>query len=203
MQEKILQLAYNSFKSLGLRAVTVDYICSGLGISKKTFYQYFENKDSLVDLMIEREMAKMTSDYTKAYQESENAIDEIFHSMAFANKDIEDLNPIFIHDLKKYHADAYSKFMNHFNILHSNVIRDNIIRGVTEGLYRNGLNIETLVIFRVQSLFVAFDQQLFPKERFTLLHVTHTILENFLFGIATKEGFNKIQEYKKLYNNII
>jgi AcrR family transcriptional regulator len=203
VQEKILQVAYKSFKSIGIKAVTMDSICTELSISKKTFYQFYENKDALVDTMICSEMQRSSRECIQAFEQSENAIDEIFLSMSYANKDINDLNPILIHDLKKYYPEAYNKFMGHFHILYKDVIRNNIQRGVKEGLYREGLNIEILTSFRLQSMFVAFDQQIFPKEEFSLLEVTHTILENFLFGIVTQQGLQKIQEYKQKYKNIL
>ena len=82
VQEKILQVAYKSFKSIGIKAVTMDSICAELSISKKTFYQFYENKDALVDTMICSEMQRSSRECIQAFEQSENAIDEIFLSMS-------------------------------------------------------------------------------------------------------------------------
>jgi TetR/AcrR family transcriptional regulator, cholesterol catabolism regulator len=203
LQEKILHTSYNLFKPLGIRAVTIEYLCTQLRISKKTFYQYFENKDVVVDLVVTNMISLIMEECSEAIQDSTNAIDEIFLSLAFANKDLQDMNPIFLHDLDKYHHDTYEKFMLHFHEFHHDVIEKNIRRGIHEGLYRDGLNIEILTKFRLHTIFMCFDQTIFPKEKFNLIDVTHQLLENFLFGIATKEGFNTIQEYKKKYKDTL
>jgi TetR/AcrR family transcriptional regulator, cholesterol catabolism regulator len=203
VQEKIVDTSFNLFKSLGFRAVTVEYLCAQLRISKKTFYQYFENKEEVVDLVVSNMISQIMDECREAIQDSSNAIDEIFLSLAFANKDLQDMNPIFLHDLSKYHNESYDKFMVHFHEFHHDVIEKNIRRGVQEGLYRDGLNIEILTKFRLHTIFMCFDQNIFPKEKFNLLDVTHQLLENFLFGIATKEGFNTIQEYKKKYKDTL
>ncbi len=203
VQEKILNTSYHLFKSLGIRAVTIEYLCAQLGISKKTFYQYFINKDVVVDIVVSNKMKTNLEECSGAIQDSANAIDEIFLTLAFANKDLQDMNPIFLYDLKKYHQDTYAKFMTHFQEFNHDIITKNMARGVQEGLYRDGLNIEILTKFRLHTIFMCFDQNIFPKEKFQLIDVTHQLLENFLFGIATKEGFNTIQEYKKKYKDTL
>jgi TetR/AcrR family transcriptional regulator, cholesterol catabolism regulator len=203
VQEKILKVSYNLFKTLGVRAVTIEYLCAQLGISKKTFYLYFENKDVLVDMVVSTKSLEHIKECKFAIEGAENAIDEVFQSMTHANKDLQNMNPIFLHDLNKYHHESYEKVMKQVVDLNHDIISDNIHRGIREGLYREGINIEILTVFRLQCMFMGFDQNVFPKDQFSLLDVTHQILENFLFGIATKEGFNTIQEYKKKYKNTL
>ena len=48
MKDQILTKAPEMFLTLGFKSVTMDDIASEIGISKKTIYQHFSNKDSLV-----------------------------------------------------------------------------------------------------------------------------------------------------------
>ena len=48
MKDQILEKATEMFLTLGFKSVTMDDIASEMGISKKTIYQHFSNKDSLI-----------------------------------------------------------------------------------------------------------------------------------------------------------
>jgi len=54
-QQRILAYASRIFYERGIRKITVEELCAGIGISKRTFYKYFANRDALVEtLMFER-----------------------------------------------------------------------------------------------------------------------------------------------------
>ena len=48
MKDQILIKATDMFLTLGYKSVTMDDIAAEMGISKKTIYQHFSNKDALV-----------------------------------------------------------------------------------------------------------------------------------------------------------
>jgi len=54
-RQRILAYASRIFYERGIRKITVEELCVGIGISKRTFYKYFANRDELVEtLVIER-----------------------------------------------------------------------------------------------------------------------------------------------------
>jgi AcrR family transcriptional regulator len=54
-RRRIMQFAEQIFHDRGFRGVTVEEICGGLGMSKRTFYKYFANRDALaLAIMMER-----------------------------------------------------------------------------------------------------------------------------------------------------
>src|SRR6202000_2790704 len=57
VKERILSKAADLFMRYGIRSITMDEIASQLGISKKTIYQFFTDKDDLVSAVIEREIS--------------------------------------------------------------------------------------------------------------------------------------------------
>ncbi|MEO6358138.1 MAG: TetR/AcrR family transcriptional regulator, partial [Ferruginibacter sp.] len=59
--ERIQQKAHGLFMQFGLRSVSMDDIANSLGISKKTIYLYFADKDELVDAVVESEFQKNES----------------------------------------------------------------------------------------------------------------------------------------------
>ncbi len=199
IKDRILHKALELFTKYGFRAVTIEEICSQLGISKKTLYMYYEDKDSLVDNCIEIDMQNSKSDCSIAVEMSENAVDEIFITLEFITQEFKDLNPIVMHDLKKFYPSTYEKLTNHINNYYYNIIKNNLDKGIKEGYYRNDLDVDVLTKFRLRTIEMGFDLTLFPSEKYNLLKVTQTLLEHFLFGIVTIEGLKLINEYKSRY----
>jgi hypothetical protein len=77
------------------------------------------------------------------------------------------------------------------------MIKNNIEWGVNEGLYRADIDIDILTRYRIQSIMLAFDPEVFPTNRTQLLHIEQQLLEHFLYGLATTKGEKLIQKYKK------
>jgi AcrR family transcriptional regulator len=55
VRQEIFEAATACFQRLGLRRTTMDDVAEAAGVSRKTVYNYFENKNSLISEVIERE----------------------------------------------------------------------------------------------------------------------------------------------------
>jgi len=197
VQERIKLKADELFRRFGIRSVTMDEIASQLGISKKTIYQCYGDKNELVDAVTREEISFSQERCQLDMSASENAIDEIFRVMEFVEIMFRNMNPNMVHDLEKYHPKAYGIFMEHKNKFLYDMIRKNIDRGIREGLYRPEINTEIMTRFRLESMMLAFDVGMFSPSTFSLLQVQQEILEHFLYGLATLKGYKLILKYKK------
>ncbi len=196
-KERILKKADELFRKFGLRAVTLDEIASNLGISKKTIYQFFADKDALVDEIMMQEFAKSNNDCELCKSKASNAVEEIFLLMQLLDEDFRNLNPLILHDLKKFHPNTYVKFIEY---MHENMVKmivENIEKGIVEGNYRNDFDVEILARFRMASIWLMFDQEVFPASKYNLVKISHQIMEHFLYGIASEKGFQLINKYKQ------
>ena len=90
--ENIMVKSYELFKRYGIRSITMDEIAVQCGMSKKTVYQAFEDKDSLVSAIMEHNIKMAESNCGKAQQHSENAIHEIFLSLDWVREMFEGVN---------------------------------------------------------------------------------------------------------------
>ncbi|MFN5008993.1 MAG: TetR/AcrR family transcriptional regulator [Bacteroidota bacterium] len=204
-KERIIQEAKNLFLRLGIRSVSMDEIATQMGISKKTLYQHFQDKDQLVDLVLEEQIKQMQAETIQAVHSSSNAIGEIFNTMDMMVKHSSNMNPMVLFDLQKYHFGSFQKFAAHKNDFLFNIISNNLKKGVEEGLYRSDINIEILSKFRLETLMIGFNMDAFPTNKFNVTDVSLVIIENFLYGLATEKGFNMIESYKnkRKENNLI
>lgn len=197
IQERIRQKADELFRKYGIRSVTMDEIATQLGMSKKTIYQYYADKDQLVDAVAIDEIHYSQECCLKDAEASANAIEEIFRVMEFVEVMFRSMNPSMLHDLEKYHPLGYKKFLEHKNKFLFEMIKRNIERGISEELYRPEIDVEIMARFRIESMMLLFKPELFPTSKFNLVKLHQEILEHFLYGLATMKGYKLILKYKQ------
>ena len=195
MKERIQQKARELFMRYGFRSVTMDEIAGQLGISKKTVYQFFEDKDGLVEAVMQKEMDYMHTECLRQLHESDNAIEEVFKDMDCMEEVIDSMNPQIIFDLEKFYPKTFEKFKKHKNTFLLDIIKKNLQRGITEDLYRNDINIDIVARFRLESSFLAFNQEIYPFGKYNLLDVSNEIYFLYMHGIATTKGKKLIDKY--------
>jgi AcrR family transcriptional regulator len=197
VQERIKQKADELFRRYGIRSVTMDEIAEQLGISKKTIYQYYADKDELVDAVAADEIRFSQSSCEKCKAAAANAIEEIFMIMEFVEVMFRNMNPTMLLDLQKYHPGGYKKFLEHKNRFLYEMIRQNLERGIKEELYRPEINVEILSRYRLETMMIAFNPEAFPPGKFNLVVLHQEIIEHFLYGLVTLKGYKLIQKYKQ------
>jgi len=129
-KDRILVKAHDLFNRYGVRSVSMDDIAAQLGMSKKTLYQYYIDKEELVSAVfiqvIEGNKTRCLADRKQA----ENAIHEIFLAFDMMQEMFAQMNPVVIYDLEKYHPAVYKIFHEHkYNFLYQ-VIKTNIEKGI-------------------------------------------------------------------------
>jgi TetR/AcrR family transcriptional regulator, cholesterol catabolism regulator len=195
MKERIQQKAKELFMRYGFRSVTMDEIAGQTGISKKTLYQFFEDKDELVETVMHGELEYMQTQCTKQMKEAENAVEEIFLDMDAMEDVMDALNPQIIFDLEKFYPRTFEKFKKHKNNFLLEIIKKNLERGIEEELYRSDLDIDIIARFRLESAFVPFNPELFPHSKYSLLKVSTEVYHHYLYGLATTKGKKLIEKY--------
>jgi len=195
MKQRIQIKARELFMRYGFRSVTMDEIAGQIGISKKTLYQFFEDKDALVEAVMQGEMAYMQKECSRQIVEAENAIDEMFRDMDSMEVVIDSLNPQIIFDLEKFYPKTFEKFRKHKHTFLLEVIKKNLIRGIQEGVYRDDIDIDIIARFRLESAFIMFNHDLFPYGKYNLLRVSNEIYYLYLHGLATPKGKKLIEKY--------
>jgi TetR/AcrR family transcriptional regulator, cholesterol catabolism regulator len=187
----------------GIRSITMDEIATTLGISKKTIYQFFTDKDDLVFAVIEQEIGKNEEECLQYRNDASDAIHEIF----LAVEDLEELlaytNPLMLYDLEKYHPRAFQKIKAYkYQFLHD-ATTENLRRGIEEGLYRKDIQKDIVAKSRVETAFLVFNVDLFPHSRYSMSQVNFELALLFMHGVATEKGKQLIEQYTNERNKKI
>lgn len=196
-KERIQAKADELFMRYGIRSVSMDDIAAQLAISKKTVYQFYADKDELVDAVVDNELKKGQKDCTQCRSISKDAVEEIFITMEQIAEQFRNMNPMVLFDLEKFHPAAFQKFLKHKNEFLLEVIRKNMERGIREELFRPEINVDVLSKFRLESMMIAFNMMVFPPRKYNLIEVTQEIIEHYLYGLATLKGHKLILKYKQ------
>ena len=196
IKERIQQKAHDMVMQYGIRSVSMDDIANALGMSKKTIYQYYADKDELVVAIVEDELKKTQCDCDACRMNAKDAVEEVVLTMNQIHDQFQNMNPVILYDMEKFHPNAFQKFLKHKNEFLFRVIKQNIERGVIEELYRPELNVDVLSKYRLESMLLAFNIYVFPPGKYKLVDVTEIIMENFIYGLATIKGYKLIVKYR-------
>ena len=195
-KERILLKAHELFNRYGIRSVSMDDIAAQLGMSKKTLYQYYADKDELVNAVFSGIMDHNKKECTGCRSNGENAIHEVFLSFDMLEGMLSEMNPSILFDMQKYHPSAFRKFEDYRNNFLYGLIRETIERGIKEELYRSDVDVEILTRYRLFSIMISFDSDVFPANKTKLVYIEQQLLEHYLWGLATNKGQKLIQKYK-------
>lgn len=189
VKERIIKSALNLFWRYGIRSVTMDDIARDLGISKRTIYQHYSDKEAILALVIQEEIRTQKCEMEKLEELAENPIEEAMYATVQMQETLADMNPTLLYDLKKYYPNAWELFQNYKQEFIIKNMQENLLKGIAMGLYRPDIDVEVLSLLRVEQIVLAFDPTVYPAKKFKLMHVQTQFLNHFLRGILSEKGF--------------
>lgn len=197
---RIRQKAHDLFMQYGLRSVSMDDIANSLGISKKTIYIYYADKDELVNAVvgtiIERNQAACDFDRESA----DNAVHEIFLAVDLVQELFRSMNPSLLFDMQKYYPGAFTKFLAHKNDYLFGLIRENVMRGMNEGLYRADIKVDVISRFRVECIVLPFNPDFHNNVKADLAEIEEELTFHFLYGLVSEKGYQLTLKYQEERN---
>ncbi len=187
------------FRRHGIRSITMDDIAKQLGVSKKTIYQHFPDKEELVVEIVKLNITRHMDHMEMCCGTSaKDAIDELLQVTDQVSRMIQSYNPIMFYDLQKYHPNAWIKFRQFRDHELLTKIKENLLRGISEGLYRENLNIDIISKMRLEQVDMSFDYNVFPSTEYRFDVVMVSLTEHFLYGLLSLKGHKLINQYKNI-----
>ena len=199
-KQRIQKAAHDLVMQYGIRSVSMDDIASNLGMSKKTIYLYYKDKDELIDSVVEEVIHSNQCQCNNDRDNADNAVHEIFQVMEMMTEMFKTMNPSILFDMQKYHPVAYQRFQKHRNEYLYNVCRQNLERGIEEGLYRPEVNVEIMARYRVETMLTSFNPEFQRNVKLGLIEIEKEIIIHYLFGLVSSKGYKLVLKYmeKKL-----
>lgn len=193
LKDRIIQQASMLFFTKGVKSMTMSDVANELGISKRTLYEVFRDKEELLEACICCQLEKADQEINEIIAHSEDVIDTLMRVYAKNLREVQGTSRSVIHDLKKYYAPVYHKIecrqkegMSLFEPL--------LAKGVEEGLIRDDVNFEILTwLLKAQFKALLYDD-IMPTDKFPIEEFVRVIILNFIRGIVTPEGNEKVDK---------
>lgn len=189
---RIIEEAAIMFRTYGIRAVTMDMIATNLGMSKRTIYENFRDKDELLIQV----MRCMEEGRKRVVEEnlnsSSNVIEALFRLLKLTNEHFRTMSPAFYIDIKKYHHTILKSGLCEIPDLSGSL--KIVEKGVEEGMFRPDID-HAIVNRGMYGIFrLTGDFELFPAGEFSRQLIVTNLYVNFLRGISTPKGIKLIEK---------
>lgn len=195
----IVSEADKLFTKYGFKSVTMDDIAKQLGISKKTIYQHFSDKNELVTILIKEKLDSHDCLMQTGFNNAKDAVEEVFFAIKNMDETLSAMNAKLFYDLQKYHPKAWLYFKTFKENKLRETIYKNLQRGVAEGLFRENLNLEIITQMRLDQVDIIFSQHdQYNNNKYTIAQIMVEITEHFLYGICAAKGLELIKTYKNI-----
>jgi len=197
MEELIKRISV-LFMRYGIRSVTMDDIARELSISKKTLYQHFADKDELVKKIVESYLNTQECEINGLYTADMNAIDILLVISKYLTTQMSKINLSVNYDLQKYYPESWKAVENYRETHMLENIRQNIVNGIRQGLYRDDFNIDIIA----KSYIIRFNpddniQDWIKNSSLTFEEVFQTLFIYHIRGIANKKGLEYLEQQIK------
>ncbi|MAC94193.1 MAG: TetR family transcriptional regulator [Flavobacteriales bacterium] len=194
MEEKdIIIKAGELFVKYGIKSMTMDDIAREMGVSKKTLYQFVENKKDLVKKVMSLHIHNQQDCICEMHSAEGNAIDKLMEIGAFVNQHMRSLHPSVIFDLKKYHPEAWGYLNKHKEEFIYTTIKSNLEEGMSEGLYREDLKPDLVARLYMGMTNALIDSESFPSDQFSKEELHNEMTKYHIRAVLSKKGIEYIK----------
>ena len=197
MREKILLGATDLFLNYGFKSVTMDDIANALGVSKKTIYQHFDNKTKLVEATTLNLFESISCGIDHICSLEKNPIEEIYSIKQFVMEHLKDEKSSPQYQLQKYYPEIFNTLKSkQFEVMQT-CVTDNLNRGITQGLYRDSIDVEFIARIYFNGMLGIKDKDLFPLKKFSMNMLMNNYIEYHLRGICSPKGLDILNKFIK------
>jgi len=198
-KKQIIKTAYDLFSQYGIKSVSMDDIARNTGLSKRTLYGEFNDKEDLLQQGLIMLYGQLRAKMNQFESENHSALDTFLLIYDEMMKNARWYTPKFYDDLQRY-PNAQSMIEAEQKEF-AEKYRRYIARGVEEGELRSEVNIEIIALLAKEQMRMMQPSQKYRD--FPMREVYNTILLTFLRGICTEQGCEKLERYaaKQIYFN--
>lgn len=173
----------------------MDDVAKELGMSKKTIYQFVENKAELVKLTMEQYLAEERTQLEAILKTSKNSVDEMIQMVVYFFNQVREFNPSALNDLQKYYPETWAIYNEYRFDFMLRMLTKNMEDGIEQGLYRNDLNSNTIAKIYIGTIDVLINQQFFPIKKYVFIDTYKEYLNYHLRGIVSAKGLKYLEQH--------
>lgn len=198
-KERIIEQAMRMFVTQGIKSVRMDDIAQQLGVSKRTLYELFGDKEGLLYLAMTCYFEQNRARWTALCSDARNVLESMFMVLGSV-MDHADTTGRLMDNLRKFYPAVHDKLTREGTEKNRQEFRVMLMQGIAEGLFIDRINIDLCinVLYYTASALVTRKDLVLPEgisEREAFVQ----IISNFFRGISTAKGLQLVDDYMERY----
>lgn len=191
LRERIILAAVELFTTNGIKSITMDEIAASLGISKRTLYEVFPDKETLLEECILKSQKDGDIFVKGVIETSSNVLEVLLRCYQWSIERFHATNKKFFEDIKKY-PKAYQLMKNNRNQSSEDTV--NFFKeGVKQGIFRDDVNFAIINLLVRDQLDLLMNSDICNE--YSFLEVYESIMFTFLRGISTEKGARVLEDF--------
>lgn len=197
-KERVIAHVAEMIKQMGVRSIRMDDVASSLGMSKRTLYEMFGDKDDLLFESIKFISEQRPREILSTIGPCENSLEFLFKcSRAMLEGGaLPNIEKRMALNLKKFYPNIAEKVFHYHSEVSINGLKGTLKQASDEGYIEPNIDIELMIrlFFSVVSSAVYENSMVIPPE-VSREEAYGALVVNFFRGIATHKGLDVIDEY--------
>lgn len=191
LRERIILAAVELFTTNGIKSITMDEIAASLGISKRTLYEVFPDKETLLEECILKSQKDGDIFVKGVIETSSNVLEVLLRCYQWSIERFHATNKKFFEDIKKY-PKACQLMKNNRNRSSEDTV--NFFKeGVKQGIFRDDVNFAIINLLVRDQLDLLMNSDICNE--YSFLEVYESIMFTFLRGISTEKGARVLEDF--------
>lgn len=191
IKERIITECNKMLMSVGVSSMTMDDVAHACGISKRTLYETFPDKRTLVWECLNSHHETKNAEIVKIFENADNCFDALFKVYARAKLMYENTSVAFVNDIKRLYPDMFEQHINNEKVIVNGLA--NVLRQAQEqGLVIDRINPEISSYLFLMSMRELHTSSNAEKYGFKLSDLFEHVFISFLRGVATIKGIEMI-----------
>lgn len=196
MKDQILHTATQLFLDQGFKSITMDDIAREMGMSKKTIYSHYSNKEAIVTASAEDLFQNICGGIDHICALKMNPIEEMYDIKRFVLEHLKGERTSPMYQLQKYYPKVYQYMRKGQYDYMQTCVTDNLERGIDQGLFIKDINVQFVARIYFTGITGIKDESIFPHSQFPISDLNDMYLEYHIRGIVTPKG-------RKILNQLI
>jgi AcrR family transcriptional regulator len=194
MKDKILQTAFRQFLKYGIRKMSIKKLIAPLGISTKTVYKYFKNKEELIEKVLRHYHAQQYQQLENLSTD-QNVVPLLFDIWYMAIEREYKVNKVFFHDLHYYYPELERKTEDVIRGKFWKRFLQIVQKGIKEGLFKEDIYPQAAM----EGIAVLYDAVArtgqFNRFRLSPYEIFLNTIALYIRGFCTPKGIQELEEH--------
>lgn len=196
---RIITTTLNMLMQMGVSSTTMDAIAKECGISKRTLYEHFPDKLTLITRALRHNNSQCKKRLEKIFEESSNRLDALLKTYTELRKQISNTSAALRRDINRLYPTLRNEYQQ-AQKQNNNALLEILKQSQKEGMVRTDTELDISVKLFGLALNDPEISKMAYQNDIPLVKVLDTLFINFLRSIASKDGMMYIDNYIK--NNI-